>query len=152
MAWADSGVPMLPPTSTGRTCPRSTSPVRAVVVVLPLVPVMAMTSESITRQASSSSLITGTPRARSGASAGSSRGTPGLITTSSAPANAASGCPLQTAICSVSSRRASADHASRGAASEASTRPPSRATRRAAARPLFASPTTATVLPATQCR
>jgi hypothetical protein len=126
--------------------------VSAVVVVLPLVPVMAMTSASMTRQASSSSLITGTPRARSDASTGRSSGTPGLATTSSAPAKAASGCPLHTGMRSSSSRRASGDHRSRGAASEARTRPPRRAMRRAAAIPLLARPTTATVLPASSRR
>ena len=62
----------------------SSAPVSAVVVVLPLVPVMATNSASIARQASSSSPMIGTPRARAPASAGASTGTPGLTTTSSA--------------------------------------------------------------------
>ena len=144
---------MLPPTSTGRTWVRSSSPVSAVVVVLPLVPVMAMTSASITRHASSSSPMIGTPRARTAASAGSSSGTPGLTTTSSAPRNAASGWPpVQSAQPSRSSPRASAGSASSGLESEASTRPPRRRISRAAATPLLASPTTETVLPASDWR
>src|SRR5439155_908285 len=43
-ARAASGVPMLPPTKTGRGCSASSAPVSAVVVVLPLVPVMATLS------------------------------------------------------------------------------------------------------------
>ena len=65
-----SGVPMLPATSTGRGCSASRAPVSAVVVVLPLVPVMAMVSASIARQPSSSSPMIGSPAARAGASCG----------------------------------------------------------------------------------
>ena len=72
-AWAASGVPMLPATSTGRGCSDSSAPVSAVVVVLPLVPVMAMVSPSIARQPSSSSPISGRPRSRAGASCGPSQ-------------------------------------------------------------------------------
>ena len=77
----------------GAPGPRKSSPVSAVVVVLPFVPVIAMTSASIARQASSSSPTMGTPRARTRTRAGSVSGTPGLTTTSSAPANASSGWP-----------------------------------------------------------
>ncbi len=144
---------MLPPTITGRTWVRSSSPVRVVVVVLPLVPVMARQSASITRQASSSSPMMGTPRARTAVRAGRSSGTPGLTTTSSAPRKASSGWPpAQRATPSRSSARASAVRPSRAPESEASTRVPSRRSRRAAATPLLARPTTATVRVASQSR
>ena len=152
-ACSDKGVPILPPTSTGRTWARKSSPVSAVVVVLPFVPVMAMTSASIARQASSSSPTMGTPRARTRTRAGSVSGTPGLTTTSSASAKASSGWPpVQSAQPSRSSRSTSAESAARSAASEASTVPLTRRIRRAAATPLFASPTTETVLPASRRR
>src|SRR5262245_29207369 len=144
---------MLPPTSTGRSCARKSSPVSAVVVVLPLVPVIAMTSASIARQASSSSPTIAIPRARTRESAGIVSGTPGLTTTSSAPSNAASGCPpVHSRPPSRSSARASSDSAARSPASDARTRPPTRRTSRAAATPLFARPTTDTVLPASHRR
>src|SRR5207248_818539 len=76
-ARAASGVPMLPPTKTGRGCSASSAPVSAVVVVLPLVPVMAIVSASIARHASSSSPMTGTRRARTGESCAPSSGTAG---------------------------------------------------------------------------
>src|SRR5262249_27753951 len=140
---------MWPPRRTGGAWPRRSSPVSAVVVVLPLVPVMAITSASIARQASSSSPMIGTPRARTRTRAGSVSGTPGLTTTSSAPSNAASGWPpVQTAQPSRSSALASADIDARSTASDASTVPPTRRMSRAAATPLRARPTTATVRPA----
>jgi len=67
-AWAASGVPILPATSTGRGCPASKAPVSAVVVVLPLVPVIAIVSASSARQPSSSSPMIGTRWVRAGAS------------------------------------------------------------------------------------
>src|SRR5439155_464500 len=67
-ACAASGVPILPATSTGRGCPASKAPVSAVVVVLPLVPVIAIVSASSARQPSSSSPMIGTRWARAGAS------------------------------------------------------------------------------------
>src|SRR4029453_16294595 len=73
---------------TGRGCWASTAPIRAVVVVLPLVPVIAVVSASIARQPSSSSPMIGTPRARAGAIWAPSSGTPGLTTTRWAPAKA----------------------------------------------------------------
>ena len=85
-ACAASGVPMLPATSTGRGSWARSAPVSAVVVVLPFVPVMAMVSASSARHASSISPMMGIPTARAGASCGDSSGTPGLTTTSSAPA------------------------------------------------------------------
>jgi hypothetical protein len=145
---------MLPPTRTGRACPRRISPVSAVVVVLPFVPVIAMTSLSIARHASSSSPIIGTPRARGPASPGSSSGTPGLTTTRSAPSKASAGWPpvQRRTPGSSASTPTSGARASGAALSEASTRAPSRRASRAAAMPLRASPTTATVRPLSQWR
>ena len=77
-------VPMLPPTWHAIPLSRRICPVNAVVVVLPLVPVIPMFCPSRNGAASSSSPITGTPRARTGASRSRSAGTPGEITTSSA--------------------------------------------------------------------
>ena len=91
MARSVTGRPMLPAVVDGKPAALSRCAIRAVVVVFPLVPVMAMRSASMTRQPSSSSPMMGTPRARATSRAGSSRGTPGLTTTNSAPANAASG-------------------------------------------------------------
>ena len=59
-------------------------PVSSVVVDLPFVPVIAITRPRSQRDASSTSPITGTPRARAAATTGSSGGTPGLRTTRSA--------------------------------------------------------------------
>ena len=92
-ACAASGVPMLPATRTGRGCSARSAPVSAVVVVLPFVPVIANVSASVARQPSSSSPITGTPRARAAASAGWSTGTPGLTTTMCAEAATSAGTP-----------------------------------------------------------
>ena len=82
-----SGAPMLPPTLTLNPAVSSMRPVNAVVVDLPLVPVMAMTRPRSQRYASSISPITGTPLRRAARTAGCSGGTPGLSTTRSAPAN-----------------------------------------------------------------
>ena len=140
---------MFPPTIAGRAVSFRSPKVSAVVVVLPLVPVMAMKSASMTRQPSSSSPMIGTPRALTGAKAGNESGTPGLTTTSSTSANAAAGCPpAHSRQPSSSSCLAAAGSDARGLESDASTRPPSLRTSRAAATPLRASPTTATVRPA----
>ena len=53
----------------------------SVVVVLPLVPVTAMNSLGISRQASSTSPSTGSPRSRAAAMTGACAGTPGDLTT-----------------------------------------------------------------------
>jgi hypothetical protein len=75
-----SGVPTFPATTTGRPASRWMWPISSVVVVFPLVPVTAMKSLGISRQASSSSPITASPRSRAAATTGASRGTPGLLT------------------------------------------------------------------------
>ena len=51
----------------------------SVVVVLPLVPVTAMNSLGISRQASSTSPSTGSPRSRAAAMTGACAGTPGRL-------------------------------------------------------------------------
>src|SRR5262245_4598317 len=152
-ACSESGVPMFPATSVGRDCAFSNSPVSVVVVVLPLVPVIAMTSASIAMNPSSSSPITGTPRALAAASAGRVDGTPGLTTTRSAPANASSGCPpAHTRHPLRSSCQTSDWSEAAGAESDARTRPPRLRMSRAAAMPLRARPTTDTVRSPSQRR
>src|SRR5437016_178772 len=141
-ARAASGVPMLPPTKTGRGCSASSAPVSAGVVVLPLVPVMAIVSASIARHASSSSPSTGTRRARAGASCAPSSGTPGLTTTSSTPSKAAG--PSMSLTPAVASAATSGPSEATGLASVPHTSAPAAASRRAAAIPLLARPTTVT--------
>ena len=70
--------PMFPPTRTGREPWRSTSPVSAVVVVLPLVPVMPTIGAGHSWKKRSISLETRSPWVRAASSSGSSQGTPGL--------------------------------------------------------------------------
>ena len=60
----ETGVPTLPATATGSPASRWTWPIHSVVVVLPFVPVTAMNSFGSSRQASSSSPTTASPRAR----------------------------------------------------------------------------------------
>ena len=74
-------MPTLPTTSTGTPAVRCRWPSSSVVVVLPLVPVTAMTSLGTQRQASSSSPRTGRPRSRAAAITGAVGGTPGDLTT-----------------------------------------------------------------------
>src|SRR5688572_4136 len=145
-ACAASGVPMLPPISTGRDRPPSSAPVSAEVVVLPLVPVMATVSASMARQPSSSSPITGTPRLRAGASCEPSTGTPGLMTTSSVPAKAAA--PSTRCTPSAASAATSRPSEATGFRSVARTSAWAAASRRAAATPRLARPTTVTRRPA----
>ena len=75
-----TGAPTFPATATGSPASRWMWPMSSVVVVLPLVPVTAMNSFGISRQASSSSPITVAPRCCAAATTGASRGTPGLFT------------------------------------------------------------------------
>src|SRR6266850_1266935 len=149
-ACAASGVPMLPPTKTGRGCSASSAPVSAVVVVLPLVPVMAIVSASIARHASSSSPITGTRRARAGASCSPSSGTPGLTTTSSTPSKAAE--PSTSRTPTAASAATSGPSEATGLASVPRTSAPAATSRRAAAIPLLARPTTVARRPASVAR
>ena len=79
-----SGVPTLPATATAIPASRQIAPSSSTVVVLPLVPVTATKRLGRSRQASSSSPITGTPRSRAAATTGACEGTPGLFTTSAA--------------------------------------------------------------------
>ncbi len=153
-ACAQSGVPMLPATSTGRGCWASTAPISAVVVVLPLVPVIAVVSASIARQPSSSSPMIGTRRARAGASWAPSSGTPGLTTTRSAPTKAEAASPLPPISRTPRSARpaASRPRAATGFTSVPVTSAPAVRRRRAAATPLLASPTTVTRRPVSELR
>src|SRR5256885_5836454 len=87
-----AAVPTLPTTACGRPASRQIAPSSATVVVLPLVPVTSNHGRSpSSRQASSSSPSTGTPRSRAAAITGASRGTPGLLTP--APARSSSSSP-----------------------------------------------------------
>ena len=90
-ASVDAAVPTFPATATGAPASRWMWPISSVVVVLPLVPVTAMNSLGISRQAISSSPITGNPRWRAAAMTGASWGTPGLLM--SVRARAASSVP-----------------------------------------------------------
>ena len=56
-------------------------------VVFPLVPVTAQNAFGSSRQASSSSPVTSSPRSRAATSTGASWGTPGLLTTVRAPSS-----------------------------------------------------------------
>ncbi len=76
-----SGVPTFPATATGRPASRQIAPSSSAVVVLPFVPVTATKRCGRSRQASSSSPITGRPRSLAATITGASFGTPGLFTT-----------------------------------------------------------------------
>jgi hypothetical protein len=87
-------LPRLPPQKLGRPDAAHSAPVSAVVVDLPLVPVIASTCASgcKSRHASSISAITSTPAARAATISGKV-GTPGDITTRSAEVNDARSWP-----------------------------------------------------------
>ena len=87
--------PMLPPTVTWNPAACSIRPVSAVVVDLPLVPVIAITRPCSHRDASSISPTIGMPRARAACTAGCSGGTPGLSTTRSADVNVSRRVPAE---------------------------------------------------------
>src|SRR5262245_52240253 len=78
-----SGVPRLPPVKTRRPPAASARPTSVVVVLLPFVPVMPITGQSSSRNASSTSAHTGSPRRTASRRRGAPRGTPGLGTTRS---------------------------------------------------------------------
>ena len=78
-ASVDAAVPTLPTTATGSAAVRWTWPIHSVVVVLPLVPVTATNSFETNRQASSSSPMTGTPRALAATIAGACLGYAGAL-------------------------------------------------------------------------
>src|SRR5512145_2820617 len=136
-----------PPVKVARSSAKS-APASAVVVLLPLVPVMATTGTSPRkRQASSTSPQTGTPVRRAAWIGAMESGTPGETTTRSAPEKSPSSWPPSTL------RIGSPASAASGSASSASglrsvtvTFAPSRAQSFAAATPLFASPMTVTFL------
>ena len=75
---------MFPPTKVSKPQARKISPVRVVVVVLPLVPVMATMGAFMNQEASSTSLTTRRFCARAMVSGLMSIGTPGLTTIRSA--------------------------------------------------------------------
>ena len=106
--------------------PRSSSPVSAVVVVLPLVPVMAMRSASIDPPASSSSPMMGTPRARAAARARAARAArPGSPRPARRPRTRRRGDRRPRARSRALELARLGASASRAPESEASTRPPS---------------------------
>src|SRR5512137_171669 len=146
---SQSGVPRLPPTKAARSSWKS-RPVSAVVVLLPLVPVMATTGTcSRSRKASSTSPTTGIPARRAAAMPGSVSGTPGDTTTRSAEVKSRSSCPPSASeIASPSSEASVPASSAMVRRSVTVTRAPSRAASRAAAAPLRASPTTSTFFPA----
>ena len=80
---------MLPPTSTRLPSAAIIRPSSVVVVDFPFVPVTAITRPRSHRDASSTSPMTSTPRARAETRPGSSGGTPGLVTTRSAESKVA---------------------------------------------------------------
>src|SRR6185437_4160308 len=144
--------PMLPPMRASRPASRQTWPTSAVVVDLPLVPVMATilglrcSGAAFTARAKSSMSPTiSTPAARAFSTvqcgAGWVSGTPG---DSIRAAN-----PLQSAVLRSTSGKPAAAAASReaGFSSHSATCAPPATSARAAARPVRARPNTATVLP-----
>ena len=144
-------VPMLPPICASRPAARRMWAVSAVVVDLPLVPVMATNGASgevlaRSRQKSSTSPMISTPAARAlvtvQCGAGWVNGTPGASTRA---ANR-----LQSASAKSSTAKPAAVAASRPAAlsSAATTVAPPAASARAAAKPDLPRPKTATALPA----
>ncbi len=138
---------MLPPTVTLKPAISSIRPVSAVVVDFPFVPVIAITRPSSHLEASSTSPITATPRARAAAMTGCSDGTPGLNTTRSALVKVSSLWPPSSSPTpSASSARASATS---DRVSDSVTRAPRRTSSSAAAIPLRAAPATVIRFPAT---
>src|SRR5581483_9909668 len=136
------GRPTLPATSTSRPAARKIAPRSSVVVVLPFVPVTPTTGlPGSRRYPSSTSLHTGTPRARAAAASGDSAGTPGLFTTSSTPSSSASSSdPARTS----TPASASLPVSTSAERSAATTWTPRRASASAAACPDRASPSTST--------
>ena len=134
----------------GRRAPAAsrTAPRPAVVVDLPLVPVMAARRPRRWRKASSISAITSTPASRAACSSGRSHGTPGDTTTIEAPAKVSGRCPPSSRRIPFSrSLRTSSGSWSSVLRSVATTEAPRRARNSAAATPDRASPTTTTETP-----
>ena len=87
----------LPATTTSLPAARTISPIRVVVVVLPLVPLTpVMRGLGHSRKKSVISMYMGTPCESATCRQGWVRGTPGLRTTKSAPAKSASRCSPKT--------------------------------------------------------
>src|SRR5688572_3421839 len=145
---ADSGTPMLPPTSTGRPPDSSIRPITVTVVDFPFVPVTAITRPLSHREASSISPIVSTPRADASSKAGWRSGTPGLTTIRSASPSVRASCPPSSSATPSARRGSAAAMAVRMSVNV--TRAPRRASSSAAATPLRAAPTTTTRLPATE--
>src|ERR1039458_4264005 len=89
---AVTGVPILPPTCAAIPDSRRMCPASAVVVVLPLVPVIPMVRPCRKGAANSTSPITLTPRARAAFSGTTSAGTPGEMTIRSQSSKTTSDC------------------------------------------------------------
>src|SRR5215475_9062991 len=142
-----AGVPMLPPTATGRPPAARISPASVVVVVLPFDPVMATIGPERFWAASSISPITDSPRERACTSGAASTGTPGLTTIRSCPRNVRSPWPpVSTAMPWSRSRGISSRSWSGDFVSETVTRAPRAFRNSADATPDLPSPTTSTRL------
>ena len=140
--------PMFPPTRTSPPASRNIAPRAAVVVDLPLVPVIAATVPFSIRKPSSSSATTGTPAARAACSSGIVEGTPGDTTIIEALVNVSMRWPPSSSRTPCFSRFITSGGSSRGPfRSVATTRDPRRAQSVAAAIPDRAIPTTTTCLP-----
>ncbi len=137
---SENAVPMLPATSVGRLSASNTCPSRLVVVVLPLVPVIATIGALQNHDAASISETTGVPRSIAARTSAAVDGTPG-DTTIRSQASETSPCPPNSTLtptASISSRTS----ARSGPLSVSRTPAPADASRRAAAIPLRAAPTT----------
>src|SRR5450759_3357100 len=117
-------------------------PIRLVVVVLPLEPVMPMVRPFRNGAASATSPMTGTPRRRASTSGARSAGTSGESTISSADWNTAGLCWVKGMLSSLTPGRSSS-----GLRSVARTTAPSRASNAAEATPDFFMPTTSACMP-----
>src|SRR5881296_448207 len=147
-----SGRPMFPAASARRPATRSRCATSAVVVVLPLVPVIAIKRVPVPAKAWKPRSISeriGTRASRAAASGGASGGTPGeTITAAASRICARSWRPTSSATPrSVRSVSSASPPYGWSDASLAYTRTPSRASSRVAATPLFPSPMTATTPP-----
>src|SRR5215470_2597086 len=143
-----AGVPMLPPTATGRPPAARISPASVVVVVLPFDPVMATIGPERFWAASSISPITDSPKERACTSGAASTGTPGLTTIRSCPRKVRSPCPPVSTVMPLSSRTGiSLRSSSPLLVSETETLAPCRFRNNADATPDFPRPTTSTRFP-----
>ncbi len=126
-------MPTLPATATGSPASRQIAPSSSAVVVLPFVPVTATKRCGSSRQASSSSPSSGSPRSRAATITAASFGTPGLLTThATRPSSSTPSTPRCASIPSGTSGRPVSVPITR----------PWRSSTRAAASPERASPTT----------